>query len=740
MLSLDHLNPQQRIAVESCDQNLLIVAGAGSGKTRVLTHKICYLMENHGVHASQILAMTFSNKAAREMKNRIQTMLPQVDKPYWIGTFHATCMKLLKEFHTYIGLEPQFSIFDDADQMAVIKRVLKEMNLDPKHVPPKAIKWNISSAKNHTTDPITYLQKNMKLTNEALEVCKKYQETLLKNQALDFGDLLIKTIELLKGHPEVQELVHKRWKYVLIDEFQDTNMIQRQLIQCFKAPSTIVTAVGDEDQCIYTWRGAQVENMMEFEDHFSPAKTIKLDQNYRSTQPILDIANAVIAQNKGRRKKELWTDKKNGPMTEFFAGEDDYAEARFVIDQVEKIRHQGHSLQDCCVLYRTHAQSRVLEDEARRRNVPYRILGGTRFYDRLEIKDILSFLKCLTNPFDNIAFERIINKPTRGIGAKTVQNLRTLAAQTGTSMFQAIPKLRGSSKAHQGLGQFYLNFQKIAERLFDDKATSITESILEKTGYLKALEVENTVESDARIENIEELLRVMSDFEEQTGGDLFAFMDQVSLASDADTQDDQTSMLSFMTIHNSKGLEYPFIFIVGLEEGVFPHQRSLDDNDTEALEEERRLCYVAMTRAEKKLYLSAARRRKMYRFTMYNPVSRFIDEIPESLYQSHETSQPSASAHDWRIGRDQATDNYSQLSEIELASRSFRKQASKRAAAPLPSSPYGPGSFVQHPSFGRGVIKGCEGPQDNLKLTIQFERAGTKKILLNYVDLEVLHL
>ncbi|MCB0272408.1 MAG: UvrD-helicase domain-containing protein [Bdellovibrionales bacterium] len=735
MRSLDGLNSQQKQAVESCDSNLLVVAGAGSGKTRVLTHKICYLIEEKGLYPSEILAMTFSNKAAREMKDRVQILLPSFEQPRWIGTFHSTCLKLLKEFHLQAGIEQQFSIFDEADQLALIKRILKEMDVDPKHLPPKAIKWNISSAKNESIHPIELLRNENQMSSKALEVAQKYQEELEKNQAMDFGDLLIRMIKLVQENEQVRDILQKRWKYILIDEFQDTNAIQKMLIQQIKGPQTKVCAVGDEDQCIYTWRGAQVENMLEFEEDFSPSQTVKLDQNYRSTKPILDVANAVISHNVGRRKKELWTTKQEGPSVDFYLAEDDYAEARHIIDQVMKGQRQGKPLSDFCVLYRTHVQSRVIEDEARRRNIAYRILGGTRFYDRAEIKDVLSMLKLITNPFDNVAFERIINKPARGIGPKTVQNLRDLSLQLGTSMFQVIPKLKGSSKAHQALGEFYLTFQKLAETAFEEKPTKITEKLLEKTSYLKALENEHTIEADARIENIEELLRTMSDFEEQTGLGLLEFMDQVSLSSDADTQNYDAPMLTMMTIHNSKGLEYPHIFVVGLEEGVFPHQRAIEENGDDELEEERRLCYVAMTRAEDKLTLLAAARRKLYRFTMYNPLSRFLEEIPEQLYNKVFNPNLDSQTPNWRAGQDSAYDPYSQLNEFELASQVLQKTKAKKNS----DSPYQPGAFVEHPNFGRGLIKKSEGPDTNLKLTIAFERAGVKKIMLNYVDLEIIH-
>jgi DNA helicase-2/ATP-dependent DNA helicase PcrA len=726
---LEGLNPQQVKAVELCDQNLLVVAGAGSGKTRVLTHKICYLIQEKGVYPSEILAMTFSNKAAREMKDRIGRMLSSYELPYSIGTFHSMCLKLLKEFHMQADLHPQFSIFDDADQLALLKRILKDQDIDPKVLSPKALRWQIAQAKNESIDPIAYLQEHHLMSDKALDIAKAYQEGLKTNQAMDFGDLLIRTIALLRNNPSVKQNLHTRWKYILIDEFQDTNQIQKELVLELKGSDALVCSVGDEDQCIYTWRGARVENMLEFEQEFAPSATVKLDQNYRSTKPILDVANAVISHNKGRRDKELWTQKSKGESVDFYLAEDDYAEARYILDHVEKVKDQhGLDLNQFCILYRTHVQSRILEDEARRRQLPYRILGGTRFYDRLEIKDVVAMLKVLTNPFDDVSFERIVNKPSRGIGAKTLENLRATAAQFGTSMLQAIPKFKGSSKAAKELGSFYLWMQNLAEAVYDKTPTQITEEVLEKSGYLKALENEQTVEAEARIENIEELLRTMADFEDQTGLGLLEFMDQVSLNSQLDNQDFDAPMLTLMTVHNSKGLEYPYIYIVGLEEGVFPHQRAIEENDPDEIEEERRLCYVAMTRAEQKLMLVAAQRRKLYRFTMFNPVSRFLSEVPEHLVNRIDNPAihtPKPRGYD--------IDEYSQLDEMELASHHIRqKQFSRRTPTAVANTPYKPGAFVIHPNFGRGIIKLTEGKTDNLKLTIAFERAGTKKILLNY--------
>lgn len=736
MRSLEGLNPQQYAAVEACDNHLLVVAGAGSGKTRVLTHKIIHLIEDRHVYPSQILAMTFSNKAAKEMKTRIGILLPSYEQPHWIGTFHSICMRILKEFHSYMGLNPQFSIYDDDDQLTLLKKIMEELNLDPKQIPPKGIRWQIAQAKNETDKVVEYLQENQLLSPQGLEIAKKYQEKLLQNQALDFGDLLIHTVSLLQKNPEVKAKIHHRWKRILIDEYQDTNQIQKNLIKELAGQETIICAVGDEDQAIYSWRGARVENMVEFEQDFPGAKVIKLDQNYRSTKQILSVANSVIKNNPGRREKKLWTENPDGEQAQFYLAEDDSMEAMFVIGRIQQLKDKGFTYKDCCILYRTHVQSRMLEEEARKRNIPYQILGGTRFYDRMEIKDTLSFLKLVANPEDNIAFDRIINKPARGIGKQTLVKLAEVAAQFNLSWFNAIPRLNTGGKSAVELGKFYQWMKKAQESVESEKPTDLTEKILAASGYVEALEKEGTVESESRLENIQELLRSIEEYEEVTGGNILGFVDQISLISDLDQLDPETPMLTMMTVHNSKGLEYPNIFIVGMEEGVFPHQRSIDDPDQNEIEEERRLCYVAMTRAEKNLFMTSCQRRRLYKNVMFNPVSRFIGEVPEDMVNlipnyALEESKPRQKFRNYDESR--GYDEYKQESYDDFPSTikaSYTKPAIK--------TPYSPGASVQHPDFGPGVIKKTEGSPDNLKLTIQFQRAGTKKILLNYCELELI--
>lgn len=740
MRSLEGLNPQQYAAVEACDNHLLVVAGAGSGKTRVLTHKIIHLIEDRHVYPSQILAMTFSNKAANEMKKRIGILLPSYEQPHWIGTFHSICLRILKEFHSYVGLNPQFSIYDDDDQATLLKQIIVDMNLDPKQIPPKAIRWQIGQAKNETAKVIEYLQEKHLLSPNGLEVAKKYQETLLKNQALDFGDLLIHTVALLRNHPEVKAKIHHRWRRILIDEFQDTNQIQKELIKEMAGPNTIICAVGDEDQAIYSWRGARVENMTEFEQDFPGARVIKLDQNYRSTKQILAVANAVIKNNVSRREKKLWTENPDGEQVRFYLAEDDTSEAMYVIGTIQKLLAQGYTYKDCCVLYRTHVQSRIIEEEARKRNIPYQILGGTRFYDRMEVKDTLSFLKLAANPEDNIAFDRIINKPARGIGKQTLNKLAETAEQFGLSWFNAIPRLNASGKSAVELGKFYVWMKKLQTEVESLKPTEVAEQILKESGYVDALEKEGTVEAESRVENVQELLRTIEEFEETTSGTILQFLDQVSLVSDLDQMDPNTPMLTMMTVHNSKGLEYPNIFIVGMEEGIFPHQRSIQDFDEGEVEEERRLCYVAMTRAEKNLNITACQRRRLYRDVMFNPVSRFIGEVPEKMifhvpnYALEEQKQKSGFGS-YNQRRDY--DEYRQESYDDFPTSSAPKASYTK---PVMKTPYSPGATVSHPDFGQGVIKKTEGSPDNLKLTIQFQRGGIKKILLNYCELELINI
>ncbi len=719
MRSLDHLNPEQLSAVEYSDGHLLVVAGAGSGKTRVLTHKIVYLVESCNVFPGSIVAMTFSNKAAQEMKERIAHLLPRYEQPHWIGTFHSICLRILKEFHEEVGLRENFSIYDEQDQLSLLKRILKAQNLDPKEYPPKVIRYHIDRAKNETPHVLDLLKKEEILGEKALEIAALYQKGLQQNSAVDFGDLLGKTLLLLQRNEEVRESLQKRWNRFLIDEYQDTNRIQKELILQLVGPSGIVCAVGDEDQSIYGWRGACVENILEFQDDFPGAQVLKLERNYRSTKKILSVANSVICHNIGRRAKELWTENQDGEMVSFYQAENDYAEAEYVFDQALAQINRGEVQPgEVSVFYRTHVQSRVLEEDLRRRNVPYRIFGGIRFYDRAEVKDLLAFLRLAVNPSDNISLVRIINTPSRGVGAKTISNLAQRSADLNCSMFEAIPFHPGKTKGDRALHDFHAWFSVLASDAAQKPAVEVAESIMEESGYIKALEKEGTVEAESRVEHIQEVMRSMEEFEEQGVHTLPEYLDRISLVADTDSYDSAEQAITLMTIHNAKGLEFDSVFVVGLEEGIFPHQRSIDEGTTEEIEEERRLCYVAMTRARKRLTLTAAQRRRLYQSIQYNPISRFIDEIPSRNLLNLTPQDDSWEAPRKTFKKRQEYDEFAQ--DVYDDDESL----------------YAPGTRVIHPSLGMGTVRKCEGDSDNLKVTIQFKQGGTKKILLNYCDLE----
>lgn len=734
--NITSLNPEQQQAVLAFDHHLLIVAGAGSGKTKVLTTKIAHLIEHKGVHPGQILAMTFSNKAANEMRERVAALLPSFALPFSIGTFHATCLKFLKEFHVEAGLAQHFSIYDDSDQLSVIKKAIEDLNLDPKKTSPKLVRYYIDRAKNESLDFVGYISEHFDISDDVQNVAERYEKLMKANSALDFADLVGKTLKLLKENPSVKEKLSNRYERILIDEYQDTNDLQKQLIQHLCGSQTIVCAVGDEDQSIYAWRGARVENMLNFPHDFPGAQIIKLEQNYRSTGRILSAANQVIAHNKGRREKKLWTQNPDGTFPKFEHLEDDYAEARFVFETIERRSLAGENYNHFAIFYRTHSQSRLLEEECRKRGIPYKIFGGMKFFDRQEIKDTLTLLKLLVNPADNVAFLRMINTPSKGIGKQALAKLADLADPKGLSLFNAIPYLDLSSKADKALCMFHEWFTTLQIESESLGLVETTEKILDLSGYQKMLENEQTFESQARLDNIDELLRSMAEFESTTSGSVAQYLDRISLYTDQDSTQNTNDTVVLMTIHNSKGLEFNTVFLVGMEEGVFPHYRSLEDQDPNELEEERRLCYVAMTRAQKHLYLSATERRYLYNNVQYNPVSRFISEIPASMIERG-FAAASMQKHTG-FQRSSFAQKYQGHLEDDARQESYDDQEPTwQINAPIDPT-YKPGTQVLHPTFGQGTIRNVDGDPQNLKLTIQFAKAGTKKILLNYCQLEVL--
>ncbi len=622
-MKIDDLNKEQQEAVLQTDGPILILAGAGSGKTRVLTTKIAYLIEDIGISPYNVLAITFTNKAAKEMSDRLYHMIGEVSKKVQVSTFHSFGLKILRENCEALGYKSNFVIMDSEDTLTVIKKILKGLDLDPKQYNPSAIRNKISGCKNELMSPNEYEKYAISEFEEVvLKVYRKYQETLFKNNSIDFDDLLILPIKLFREFPSVLQKYQERFQYILIDEYQDTNEAQYILTKMISAKYKNICCVGDNDQSIYSFRGANYRNILNFEKDYKDAKVIKLEQNYRSTTNILDAANDVIKNNRERKDKNLWSNKGEGEKISYFRAFNERDEAFYVVREIKKLLNQGINYQDIAVLYRTNAQSRNMEEELLRENIPYRVVGSFYFYSRKEIKDLIAYLRLIHNTDDNVSLLRVINTPKRGIGLKTIDNLTVKADSMGISLFDAID----SGKE--------LEFKKLINDLkklsADLTLTELVDKILDVTGIRKEYEDEKTLEADIRIENLEEFKSITKSFEEREGViSLEDFLLEISLVSDVNEYRDDKNRISLMTVHSVKGLEFDYVFIIGLEEGIFPHINSLMDNSE--LEEERRLCYVALTRARKKLYLVNARTRTIYGKESSNPASRFIGEINEDL-------------------------------------------------------------------------------------------------------------
>lgn len=624
-MKIDNLNEEQQKAVLKVDGPILILAGAGSGKTRVLTTKIAYLIEDIGVSPYNILAITFTNKAAKEMNDRLYSMIGDVSKKIQVSTFHSFGLKILRENCETLGYQSNFVIMDSEDSLSVIKRILKEYNLDPKQYNPHAIRNKISSCKNELMMPNDYEKYAISEYEQVvLKVYRRYQETLFKNNSIDFDDLLILPIKLFREHPSILQRYQEHFQYVLIDEYQDTNEAQYILTKMISAKYKNICCVGDNDQSIYSFRGANYRNILNFEKDYSNATVIKLEQNYRSTSNILDAANDVIKNNRERKDKNLWSTKGEGDKISYFRAFNERDEAFYVVREVKKLLNKGIDYKEIAVLYRTNAQSRNLEEEFLKENLPYRVVGSFYFYSRKEIKDLIAYLRLIHNENDNVSLLRVINTPKRGIGLKTIDNLTIKADALGTSIYNVID----SGKE--------LEFKKMIERLKelskDLTLTELVDKVLDVTGLRKEYEEEKTLEADIRIENLEEFKSITKTFEEKEGlVSLEDFLLEISLVSDVNEYKDDKNRISLMTVHSVKGLEFDYVFVVGLEEGIFPHMNSL--MDSAELEEERRLCYVAITRAREKLYLVNARTRTIYGKESSNPASRFVGEINDKLIE-----------------------------------------------------------------------------------------------------------
>ncbi|GMB09185.1 DNA helicase PcrA [Thermolongibacillus altinsuensis] len=640
---LDGLNPTQKEAVKTTEGPLLIMAGAGSGKTRVLTHRIAYLIAEKEVAPWNILAITFTNKAAREMKERVEQLLGNDAEDIWISTFHSMCVRILRRDIDRIGIHSNFSILDTTDQLSVLKTILKEQNIDPKKYDPRAILSAISNAKNELISPEMYADQAASPYERIVSnVYTEYQKRLLRNHALDFDDLIMTTIQLFKRVPEVLHYYQRKFQYIHVDEYQDTNKSQYLLVKMLAERFKNLCVVGDSDQSIYRWRGADIQNILSFEKDYPNAKVILLEQNYRSTKRILQAANAVIENNMQRKPKKLWTENEEGNKIVYYEAMTEVDEAQFVVGKIKEYVDLGkRSYSDFAILYRTNAQSRVMEEMLLKANIPYKIVGGMKFYDRKEIKDILAYLRVIANPNDDISLTRIINVPKRGIGASSLDKITAYAAERGVSIFDALKEIDQiglSARIMAPLVEFRNQIEHWGQMQHYLSVTELVEDVLDRSGYRDMLRAEKTLEAHSRLENIDEFLSVTKHFESVSEDkSLIAFLTDLALVSDIDQLDDsseeqKSDAVVLMTLHSAKGLEFPVVFLIGMEEGIFPHSRSLSDDDE--MEEERRLAYVGITRAEEELFLTRAQMRTLFGQTNINSPSRFIDEIPEELIEN----------------------------------------------------------------------------------------------------------
>lgn len=743
MMDLSMLNPEQRLAAETLEGPVLILAGAGSGKTRALTCRVANLMD-HGVPAWSILALTFTNKAAKEMKERIAQLVGDQSEDAWISTFHSTCARILRRDIEKLGYKREFVIYDEDDRMTVIKSVAKALELNDKEFPPKAIKAAISDAKNRMLTPKEWLEdagddfRNRKI----FEAYQKYEATLRGNNALDFDDLLVKTLELLANHPPVLAYYQDKFDYVLVDEYQDTNAAQYQFVRLMAGEKRNLCVVGDDDQSIYGWRGADIRNILEFEKDFPDCTTIKLEQNYRSTGNILDAANQVIAHNSGRKEKLLWTQGDTGDKIGLYHAMDERDEAAFAALMSKKLMNQGVRPGEIAVLYRTNAQSRVLEEAFVRAGVPNRIYGGQRFYDRKEVKDLIAYMRALVNPDDDVSVRRIINEPKRGIGDSTVEMLMAYAQNTGASLMGAALDCTAaglSSRAEKLVGKFADLMIELTEAVYSMSISDFTAALIEKTGYVKALEESKTEENIGRIENIRELEGAVAEYEKlNPEGNLSDFLENVALISDVDNLNQTSGAVTLMTLHSAKGLEFDAVFLVGMEEGVFPLSRALLDET--ALEEERRLAYVGITRAKKKLYMSHAHTRALYNTRNANQISRFVSEIPRRLIQDGQArmnaripqvqtratgAAPSAPHYQYQRPEQPAAARVGGMN-ISGVRKGFGG-APAEAGSGHGLKLFKPGDSVIHAVFGKGTVQQIEGEGSAQKVIVRFNATGQIK-------------
>lgn len=752
---LSGLNKEQKEAVIHGDGPLLLLAGAGSGKTRVLTHRIAYLIHERSVSPYNILAITFTNKAAREMRERVDKLVGSDAESIWVGTFHATCMRILRRDIDKIGYDRSFVIYDTQDQQTVLKDCIKELRLNDKNFPVKSLQEQIGKAKDEMIDEKSFeaiWTADFRMSKIAA-VYTLYQKKLRQNNAVDFDDIINLTIKLFSEHKEVLDYYQRKFRYIFVDEYQDTNTAQYALVSLLAKGYGNLCVVGDDDQSIYGWRGANIRNILDFEKEFRNCTVIKLEQNYRSTKMILEAANAVIKNNAGRKSKKLWTQNDEGDLIQYYKAGNEHDEGYFVASTIKKLNEEGKSYNDIAVLYRLNAQSRVLEDMLMKEGIPYKILGGLRFYDRKEIKDVIAYLRLILNPSDSISFKRIVNVPKRGIGDATVSKAEEIANTRNVSIFSIcasateIPELgRAASK----LDSFTTMIARLRALKDAVKVSELISEVISDSGILAELEAEDSVEAQTRIENIKELISVAIDFEKNDeGGGLEAFLENVSLVADVDGLDENADRVVLMTLHSAKGLEFPIVFLPGLEEGVFPGYRSIG-SETE-IEEERRICYVGITRAREKLYISSAYSRTLFGNTTFNRESRFLREIPEELIYNPDKKKKLSSENNVMgfapkqkslINNDSDKANVLGIKGIQRGfGNAFSAQPPKSVFLSQPSNSTTTGSFkagdkVKHKKFGVGTITKVEPEGADFKLDIMFETSGLKRLMAGFANLE----
>ena len=761
---IEGLNDKQKEAVLATEGPCLVIAGAGSGKTKVLTHKIAYLLSEKNVKPWNILSITFTNKAANEMKQRVEKLVGEASQEMWLGTFHSICVRILRRFIDRIGFDTTFLIFDSTDQRTLVKECIKSIGLDDKLFTDRSVLSEISNGKNDMLEPKAYQVKyNGDFRKEKIgEVYELYQKKLKENNALDFDDIINYTIKILTENPDVLEYYTEKFKYVLVDEYQDTNKAQFMLVSILASKYGNITVVGDNDQGIYSFRGADITNILNFEKDFPGSKIVKLEQNYRCTGNILKAANAVIKNNENKYDKKLWTENEEGKLPCIYKAEDEYDEASYIVKQINMLKMEEYlKLSDFVILYRMNSQSRAIEDIFRRENIPYKIIGGLKFYERKEIKDIIAYLRLIFNTSDNLSLKRIINEPKRGIGKTSLDNIRDISDKTGKSMYEIIKYAEQYelNRVKANSIQFVEVIEELRKQVNQIPISELIKLTLNKTGYVKALENENTIEAESRIQNLEEFLTVAIEFEEQMAENTLAeFLESISLTSEIDYMEESEDTVTIMTLHSAKGLEFPVVFLVGMEEGIFPGYKSI--GEIKELEEERRLFYVGITRAMQYLYLTCAKRRTIFGSTSYNQMSRFLKEIPKDLLDGYEeidnedNNSFKDSNYGWEYGTNYAGkvktykfDNVEKIPEVKekvgafqfRTAESFLNSLNKKASdRQVDITKYKEGQRIYHKKFGEGTINKIEQEGEDYKLDIQFDKVGHKRLMAKFAELEII--